>query len=72
MKINTMESLLKESLSSFYRKYPMTGKEKEKVDKIQKERTAIQKKADDVYERFKKGEKLSTEDFMLLQKAGLI
>lgn len=28
--------------------------------------------ADDVFERFKKGEKLSTEDLMILQKAGLL
>lgn len=28
--------------------------------------------ADDVFERFKKGEKLSTEDLMVLQKAGLL
>ncbi|KAA0002252.1 MAG: hypothetical protein FE048_04200 [Thermoplasmata archaeon] len=45
---------------------------KEKAAKIKIERDVIQKKADEVYERFKKGEKLSTEDLMLLQKAGLI
>ena len=47
-------------------------KKEEKAEEIREKRTAIQQKADDVYERFKKGEKLSTEDFMLLQKAGLI
>lgn len=31
-----------------------------------------QKQADDIFERFKKGEKLSTEDLMALQKAGLL
>jgi uncharacterized coiled-coil DUF342 family protein len=34
--------------------------------------TTAQKEADEIFERFKKGEKLSTEDFMALQKAGLI
>ncbi|MDD5778637.1 MAG: hypothetical protein PHU95_04240, partial [Candidatus Thermoplasmatota archaeon] len=47
-------------------------KKEEKAEEIREKRSVIQKKADDVYERFKKGEKLSTEDFMLLQKAGLI
>ncbi|MGC9308776.1 MAG: DUF7121 family protein, partial [Thermoplasmatota archaeon] len=47
-------------------------KQQQKRDEIQEKRSAIQEEADDVYERFKKGEKLSTEDFMLLQKAGLI
>jgi len=31
-----------------------------------------QKKASEIFERFKRGEKLSTEDLMILQKAGLI
>jgi uncharacterized coiled-coil DUF342 family protein len=31
-----------------------------------------QKQADDIFEKFKKGEKLSTEDLMALQKAGLL
>ncbi len=47
-------------------------KKEEKAAKIKIERDVIQKKADEVYEKFKKGEKLSTEDLMLLQKAGLI
>jgi uncharacterized coiled-coil DUF342 family protein len=34
--------------------------------------SAAEDRADDVYERFKKGEKLSTEDLMTLQKAGLL
>ena len=49
-----------------------TLKKEEKAEEIREKRTVIQQKADDVYNRFKKGEKLSTEDFMLLQKAGLI
>lgn len=39
-----------------------TGKGKEK----------LQKEAMEIFERFKRGEKLSTEDILLLQKAGLI
>ena len=39
---------------------------------IQKEKDVIMKKADEIYQKFKKGEKLSTEDLLLLQKAGLI
>ncbi len=35
------------------------------------ERTA-RAEAEDIYERFKRGEKLSTEDLMTLQKAGLL
>jgi uncharacterized coiled-coil DUF342 family protein len=38
----------------------------------EKEKDAIMRKADEIYQRFKKGEKLSTEDLLLLQKAGLI
>jgi len=34
--------------------------------------SAAQKEADVILERFKKGEKLSTEDLMILQKAGLL
>jgi uncharacterized coiled-coil DUF342 family protein len=34
--------------------------------------SAAQKEADDIFERFKRGEKLSTEDLMILQKAGLL
>lgn len=37
-----------------------------------KEESAIQKEAMEIFERFKRGEKLSTEDILLLQKAGLI
>jgi uncharacterized coiled-coil DUF342 family protein len=34
--------------------------------------SATQKAANEIYERFKRGEKLSTEDLMVLQKAGLL
>ena len=37
-----------------------------------KEESEIQKEAMEIFERFKRGEKLSTEDLLLLQKAGLI
>ena len=36
------------------------------------ETTTAQREASEIFERFKKGEKLSTEDLMALQKAGLI
>ena len=36
------------------------------------EATVARKEADEIFERFKRGEKLSTEDLMALQKAGLI
>jgi uncharacterized coiled-coil DUF342 family protein len=44
-----------------------TYQKKKKADK-----TAAHKEASDIFEKFKKGEKLSTEDLMTLQKAGLI
>lgn len=46
-------------------------KKKEKKKKMA-DVSAAQKQADDVFERFKRGEKLSTEDLMILQKAGLL
>ncbi len=48
-----------------------TEKKKEKKKKIA-DVSAAQKEADDIFERFKRGEKLSTEDLMILQKAGLL
>jgi uncharacterized coiled-coil DUF342 family protein len=48
-----------------------TEKKKEKKKKMD-DVSAAQKEADDVFERFKRGEKLSTEDLMILQKAGLL
>ena len=37
-----------------------------------KKETEAKKEAYEIYEKFKKGEKLSTEDIMILQKAGLL
>ena len=36
------------------------------------EDSKAEKEASDIFEKFKRGEKLSTEDLMALQKAGLI
>ena len=41
-------------------------------EKKQADASSVQKEADDIFEKFKRGEKLSTEDLMVLQKAGLI
>jgi uncharacterized coiled-coil DUF342 family protein len=48
-----------------------TEKKKEKKKKLA-DVTAAQREADEIYDRFRKGEKLSTEDLMVLQKAGLL
>ncbi len=48
------------------------GHEKKRKTKKAEEVTAAHKEADEIFERFKRGEKLSTEDLMALQKAGLI
>jgi uncharacterized coiled-coil DUF342 family protein len=48
-----------------------TEKKKEKKKQME-DVSAAQKEADEVFERFKRGEKLSTEDLMILQKAGLL
>jgi len=48
-----------------------TEKKQEKKKKLA-DVSAAQKEATEVFERFKRGEKLSTEDLMLLQKAGLL
>ncbi|MFO7677597.1 MAG: hypothetical protein R6V50_04355 [Thermoplasmatota archaeon] len=51
----------------------ISGTEKKKiVTKKIADASAAQKKADVILEKFKKGEKLSTEDLMILQKAGLL
>jgi uncharacterized coiled-coil DUF342 family protein len=49
-----------------------TGHEKKRKSKKAEEATAAHKEADEIFEKFKRGEKLSTEDLMALQKAGLI
>lgn len=48
------------------------GQEKKRKAKKAVEATSAQKEANEIFERFKRGEKLSTEDLMALQKAGLI
>ena len=48
-----------------------TQQKKRKTEKAAETTTAI-KEADEIFERFKRGEKLSTSDLMALQKAGLI
>jgi len=47
-------------------------KAKRRKTKKEEEKTIAHDKATEIFERFKKGEKLSTEDLMTLQKAGLI
>ena len=46
--------------------------EKKRKAKKAVEATTAQKEANEIFEKFKRGEKLSTEDLMALQKAGLI
>ena len=48
------------------------SQEKKRKAKKVVEATYAQKEANEIFERFKRGEKLSTEDLMTLQKAGLI
>jgi len=50
----------------------MTDHEKKRKRRKEEETTTAYKEADEIFERFKRGEKLSTEDLMALQKAGLI
>lgn len=53
------------------RKISVAQEEKYKKKRVM-EVTTAQKEANEIFERFKRGEKLSTEDLMALQKAGLI
>ncbi|MDH7506613.1 MAG: phosphoserine phosphatase, partial [Candidatus Thermoplasmatota archaeon] len=46
--------------------------ERKRKTKKSEELTIAQKEANEIFEKFKRGEKLSTEDLMTLQKAGLI
>lgn len=48
------------------------SQEKKRRTKKAEEVSIAQMEANEIFERFKKGEKLSTEDLMALQKAGLI
>ncbi|MDI6916536.1 MAG: hypothetical protein QMC80_01920 [Thermoplasmatales archaeon] len=47
-------------------------KHKERTEKKARIDYRLRKQAEEIYERFKTGEKLSTEDLMILQKAGLL
>ena len=47
-------------------------KQKQKKAKKKKEDTASRKEAEDIFDRFKAGDKLSTEDLMALQKSGYL
>lgn len=49
-----------------------SSQERKRKEKKAVEVTTAQKEANEIYEKFKRGEKLSTEDLMALQKAGLI
>jgi len=49
-----------------------SSQDKKRKTKKAAEATYAQKEANEIFERFKRGEKLSTEDLMTLQKAGLI
>jgi uncharacterized coiled-coil DUF342 family protein len=60
-----------DKIHDFERQITSTQEKKRKTKKAA-EVTTAQKEADEIFERFKRGEKLSTEDLMALQKAGLI
>ncbi len=47
-------------------------KRKSRKDKEDKKRRDTRKKAEEIYDQFKKGEKLSTEDLLLLQRSKLL
>ncbi len=45
---------------------------KHRRERVSEVETVAKKKADEIYDRFKSGEKLSTEDLMMLQKSGYL
>ena len=47
-------------------------KRKSRKDKEDKQRRDTRKKAEEIYDQFKKGEKLDTEDLLLLQRSGFL
>ena len=47
-------------------------KQKMSKSKKREEKKEIKKKAEEIYKKFKNGEPLTTEDLMILQKAGLL
>jgi uncharacterized coiled-coil DUF342 family protein len=55
-----------------YEKQVIGLKNKMRADRGQAEVTEGKAEAEEIFEKFKKGEKLSTEDLMALQKAGLL
>lgn len=60
-----------DEIHDFERKITSDQEKKRKAKKAI-EVTSAQKEANEIFERFKRGEKLSTDDLMTLQKAGLI
>jgi len=50
----------------------LSDQDKKRKTRKAAEATVAHKEADEIFERFKRGEKLSTSDLMALQKAGLI
>ena len=49
-----------------------TAQDEKRVKKKAVEASTVHREANEIFEKFKRGEKLSTEDLMTLQKAGLI
>ena len=47
-------------------------KAKQAKSKVDREKEELMRRAREVYEMFRRGEKLETEDLLLLQRAGLI
>ena len=45
---------------------------KHRRERVSEGETVAKKEADEIYDRFKRGEKLSTEDLMTLQKSGYL
>jgi hypothetical protein len=45
---------------------------KSKVTKRKEKESELQEKASELYEKFKAGEQLTTEDLLILQKAGFL
>lgn len=55
-----------------YDKSASVHRHKQRKARRKKEETASRKEAEDIFDRFKSGDKLSTEDLMALQKSGLL
>jgi uncharacterized coiled-coil DUF342 family protein len=60
-----------DTIHNLEREISATQEKKRKTKKAE-EATIAQREASEIFEKFKRGEKLSTEDLMTLQKAGLI